>query len=249
MKNLYLERIVNSGKGFEGGGVLPQPKAGQRVKTVSSLKILKNESIVGGAKVTLGWFDDGSTSDSNTYFEISVYSGINFDLISSSQNINSSDISKLTTLQSITKTKTSPAELFVYTNIAMPVVFAVTLRDSSGVLSSSDFAAFTTAFIRPVMTHIVRTTATAYTMSKVRNMLLLADPTAANITVTLPPISEVPDGFIQRVKHIGTAGTVTLTPNGGTTPKIDNGTSYVITAPLTCIQYEAERLNNKWWIT
>ena len=244
--NLYVERIVNQNGAFEGGGILPPPRRGQRLVGPTNVRVLRNESIIGGAKLTIAWIDDGAAVGNNALFDINVYSGKNFGLFSSSQNINNSDISKPNPLQTVAKIQKSPAELTVYTEIATPVTVVVTLRHSSGVRSLQDFASACTAFIRPLGSHVVRTTATAYTMSKTRGQILLVDA-SSNCTVTLPPISEVIDGFDQTVKQItASAITTTLTPVASAT--IDGGATAVINSRYGSVTYYAERANNVWWI-
>ena len=144
-----LSRLINQNRQYEGGGIAPLPQGGRRIPTISNLKILRNQSVIGGAKITLSWSQD--STESTDYFNIVVFSPADFSLFSTDQNPR--DIAarndRWSLYQSPTVVERSPAELFIPANQKIPVTISVATRHSSGILSSIDFQSSVSTMLVP----------------------------------------------------------------------------------------------------
>lgn len=133
-----LNRLVNSGNAFEGTTLPPRPSGGRRVPTIHNFKILRQETVTGGALVTLGWIQDDLTE--NDSLEIFVFGD---DVTPQSSNQNPRDVYKnvvnQTPIVNGFKASESPVTLFIPARYRIPVTIALFTRHSSGMLSDYDF--------------------------------------------------------------------------------------------------------------
>ena len=208
-----LDRLVNTANAFEGTSVPPKAAGGRRIPTVSKFTVLRNEPCEGGAWVTLGWFQE--ELNPTDYLEIFAYGN-------SSTNITSEatprdkwkGLPKQNPIVQGVKASEPPIKMFVPAMAPTTVTFAIIVRHSSGMLGDYDFLNETTANISPIWTRWRSVTNGTYTIRPDEpNTFWLCDATAGVVTVNLPNIAEVADGFPVHLKKMdASANNVTIQP-------------------------------------
>jgi hypothetical protein len=199
-----LDRLVNTSNSFEGTCLPPIPQNGYRVPTVTNFGVSRIEPCIGGAFVTFTWLQENLTP--NDYLEIFIFNDYKKPM-SSNQNVrdNWKGVPKQEPIISSHKTSGSPARIFVPTTIVLPMTAAIATRHSSGVLSDYDFLGETSFIVSPEWVKWREFTAGH---SDIRNdepnIYGLCDSTGGIVTINLPPISDVADGFPLTFKKINT---------------------------------------------
>ena len=243
-----LDRLVNTSDSFEGTSLPPAPKGGFRVPVVNGFRVLRTEPWISGAFVTFTWTQENLSE--NNYFEIFIYNNYKKPM-SSEQNWrdNWKGVPKTTPIINGFKASEPPVTIFIPTLVDVTVTAAITTRHSSGVLSDYTFLGETTVFVTPNwVKYLELTSGTTTLRADAPNIYAICDATGGNITVNLPQISQVSEGFPLRfIKVDAGANTVALTPTS--TDEVDfggAGVAYTITTHKEVVVLHANRSRNCW---
>jgi hypothetical protein len=149
-----LSRLTNLVNAFEGTSLPPKPSGGRRIPVISALRVIRNESVFGGANVTLAWMQEELLETDS--LELFVFGDSR---IFTSSSVNPRDaISKpwLNTAPIINgyKVSSSPLTIFIPAMYKIPVTIGIATRHSSGMLSDPEFLSVTTTTIDPGTTVI-----------------------------------------------------------------------------------------------
>lgn len=245
IENGDFARLLNQTKSFEGGGILPQPGGGEkRLPSISGFQLLSNESVLGGARLTLGWNDEQLAVQDK--IQLQVWASQDWNVITTSYDPTDISYANLVQYQAPVVCTTSPGYVFVPAVRRMLVVITAGTVHSSGVISRVQFQSSVAAVVQPVNSFMERKTAN-FTVDNVYQRTYLVNTSGGNITATLPSVSTVNEGFEVAIKKItADANTITIQPAGSDV--IDNLASIVTAVPDICYVFRAERANSKWWI-
>lgn len=143
-----LNRLVNTGNSFEGTTLPPRPSGGKRVPLVSNFRILSQQTVAGGAVITLGWIQDELTE--NDYLEIFVFGNLGGSLntLTNPRDTYRNVVNSSPILQGL-KASESPFTFFVPVQCKTNVTIYLSTRHSSGMLSDYDFINSVSTVIDP----------------------------------------------------------------------------------------------------
>lgn len=240
-----IARLINQNKQYEGGGIAPFPQGGTRITTINNLKILRNQPQVGGAKITLTWNEESILP--TDYFNIFVFSGYAFSQFTTAQtSLDTSSVLSTSLYQAPIVVQQAPAEIFISANQRIQVTLSVATRHSTGILSAPDFQSYVSVIVDPVTIFTKRLTVSG-TADPFNPTLYLIDCTSGNVTLVLPDIAQMTDGFPIIVKKIDTsANSVSVQVTG--TQYIDVATSIdTWNTAFLSKTYRCEKPNLLWW--
>lgn len=244
--NNNLLRLINQNDQYEGGGIPPRPQGGTRIQTVSGLTVVRNTSVVGGARLTLAWNDENVGG--NDYFTIFIYAGFDWDSISTRQNPRDNPANQLNIYQAPLIAYTSPAQIFIPAIQTMQCVITVATRNSGGILSNPDFQASVTATITPLARNVVsyNNSASASGSDVYETTYILKTDTVSTFFV-LPPIAGgLPDGFTHTImKNDASVNRVVVIP-AISTETINGSSGDAISGTGTSVKYMAHKLSAIW---
>ena len=229
-----LQRLLNTGKAFEGAAIPPATREGFRVKAIDNLRILRKRNMPGGTEIVLGFSEENT--ENKTLYYVMAFVGDGLKWIGN--NSLTSTLREVKNIQGPYVVFGSPATIFVQSEVRVPCVLTVTTRTPGGIVSELDSQPSVSTLIEPVSCYHGLFTA-AHTLPIDKPGFVSID--SGTYTVTLPNISEVPEGYELEVKNIGTG---TITVSGGS--NIDGAASDVISTRYTAHRYLATSGN--WYI-
>lgn len=236
-----LQKLINPTNSFEGAGITPPIKNGFRIQSVNNLKIVKSINKLGGTQVTLSFNEENTPA--KTLYYIMAYFGEDVFNWTTNQNIKDESITKLKNIQGPFIALGSPATVFLQSEVEIPAYITITTRTPGGIVSEILSQSGVSLLVSPQGSYYIKTTS-AYTIPfDKHNFVVFADGT---ITITLPDINQVIDGYECEVKNIGT-GNVTV-QGSVAAQTIDGATSETITTRYEAHRYHADTTDNVWRI-
>ena len=218
-QDLLVDRLINTGNSFEGTSLPPKPTQGKRVPVVYGFKVLRNEGVYGGGRLTLQWFQEGISENNN--FEIVAFND-HSPTQSTQQNFKDSykNVVNTSTIIGQFKVSESPATVTIPATTILPVTLGITTRHSSGMLGEYEFLGFTTAILTPVEWKFVNLVAGVTTRVEVQDFhsFYICNVTSGSATIQLPTSSSVIEGFEIKIQRTdASANTLTLSAATGDT--------------------------------
>ena len=243
-RQYQIDQSTNQQYQYEGVGLTPQTRAGQRIVAVDNFKaaVVRNE--VGGTRVILTWNEDDQPK--NAQYRIGVYSQVNIIKWASSQNVlDSASLNKAKPLSAPIFSDQSPTEIFIPTTFYLPATITISTMTPGGTPSQVDFQSYVSVICSPLGAYRVNHAADA-TLPYDKSQVNLVDTTAALVTLTLPLISQVIDGFQHTVKMVAGANNIDVQGTGG--ELIDGAAVDTITTLYESRTYMADRSVPCWWV-
>ncbi len=227
MQDDNLQRLLNTGKSFEGAALPPAVREGFRVKAIDNLQIARQRNMLGGSEIVLTFSEDNT--ENKTLYYVMAFVGDGFKWIGN--NPSTSTLREVKSIQGPYIVYGSPATIFVQSEIRVPCYITVTTRTPGGIVSEQDSQSGVSTLVDPVACY--------YGIFSAAHTLPIDKPGYVSIdsgtyTVTLPNISEVPEGYELEVKNIGTG---VITVSGGS--NIDGSASDTISTRYTAHRYLA----------
>lgn len=242
-----LSRVVNQNNQYEGGGITPLPQGGVRVKPINGLTVVRNTSVVGGAKLTLTWNDENIPN--NDYFTIFIYAGFDWDTISTNQNPRDNPANQLNLYQAPLIAYASPAQIFIPATQTIQCIITVATRNSGGILSSPDFQSSVTATIVPLSWNVVNVPVgtTNISSTNLNPSLYLVNAASGSANFYLPLIAGgLPDGFTHTVKKNDGGANNIIVRGALSTETIDGVGSAGINSAGQVQRFTAYKLSAVW---
>lgn len=243
-----VKRFLNQQEAFEGAGLPPYPRAGQRIPapTGFSLKYWKND--IDGARCVLTWDVDPNVPPQ--YYRLNVWKNGGEIRWNTNNPMDTNDIMRNKVLSQSSIVAQPPADIWIPSLVRTPVVISLGAVTTGGIVSIDEFSSTVSAVIEPLETSEVRRYNSPITVNLQydRPEVCLVDANSAPVVVNLPPLSTTLHGRRYVIKKLdASANAVTVTP-GVAAEVIDFLPTQVINVQLESIEVVADRIQNMWWI-
>lgn len=234
-----VQKLINSGKAFDGAGIPPRVAEGFRVKAIDNLQVAQQRDLLGGSEITLS-FNQENTDAKSLYY---VMAFVGSEYSQSSSNVRANALTSKKNMQGPYIIFGSPATIFVQSEVRTPCYITVTTRTPGGIVSELLSQPGVSTTINPQGSYFGSFTAT-HTLGFAQHGYISLD--SGTYAVNLPDINQVIDGFECEVKNIGT-GTITVTP-AVSAQTIDGATTDVIATQYVAHRYLANTTTKVWYI-